>query len=154
MISLAGPVVNLLFPVLLLTGFYAVKGEPYPPYLELPVQVVGMPAIAPSGPEAIMVGDKIVSIAGTQVRTWEQADKVLRTIPPGTKFAIEVKRTGTVRRAKLYYLRGRVGKATRLRERKAKNNADGTPIIDKSKSKSKKKPAPATPPAAAQQPTT
>lgn len=34
---------------------------------------------------------------------------------------IEVKRTGVVRRAKLYYLRDRVGKATRLRERKAKD---------------------------------
>jgi large subunit ribosomal protein L19 len=33
---------------------------------------------------------------------------------------IEVKRTGEVRRAKLYYLRDRVGKATRLRERKNK----------------------------------
>lgn len=33
---------------------------------------------------------------------------------------IEVKRSGEVRRAKLYYLRKRVGKATRLRERKAK----------------------------------
>lgn len=33
---------------------------------------------------------------------------------------IEVKRTGEVRRAKLYYLRDRVGKATRLRERKSK----------------------------------
>jgi large subunit ribosomal protein L19 len=33
---------------------------------------------------------------------------------------IEVKRTGEVRRAKLYYLRERVGKATRLRERKVK----------------------------------
>ncbi len=32
---------------------------------------------------------------------------------------IEVKRTGVVRRAKLYYLRKRVGKATRLREKKA-----------------------------------
>ena len=30
---------------------------------------------------------------------------------------IEVKRTGKVRRAKLYYLRKRVGKATRLKER-------------------------------------
>jgi len=38
---------------------------------------------------------------------------------------IEVKRTGRVRRAKLYYLRKRVGKATRLRERK-KGSADGT----------------------------
>ena len=31
---------------------------------------------------------------------------------------IEVKKTGLVRRAKLYYLRDRVGKATRLKERK------------------------------------
>lgn len=94
LISLAGPVVNLLFPILLLTGFYAVKGEPYPPYLELPVEVVAMPASAPSGPDALMVGDKIVSIGGTPNATWEQADKVLRTIAPGTKFAVEVERNG------------------------------------------------------------
>ena len=31
---------------------------------------------------------------------------------------IDVKKTGAVRRAKLYYLRDRVGKATRLKERK------------------------------------
>jgi len=31
---------------------------------------------------------------------------------------IEVKKTGSVRRAKLYYLRDRVGKATRIKERK------------------------------------
>ena len=33
---------------------------------------------------------------------------------------IEVKRSGVVRRAKLYYLRDRVGKATRLKERRKK----------------------------------
>ena len=39
----------------------------------------------------------------------------------GAKIAkVEVKRTGRVRRAKLYYLRERVGKATRLRERRGK----------------------------------
>ena len=31
---------------------------------------------------------------------------------------VEVKRSGVVRRAKLYYLRDRVGKATRLKERR------------------------------------
>ena len=31
---------------------------------------------------------------------------------------VEVKRSGVVRRAKLYYLRGRVGKAVRLKERR------------------------------------
>src|SRR5256714_15686284 len=38
---------------------------------------------------------------------------------------IEVKRTGKVRRAKLYYLRDRVGKATRLRERRPKPSENG-----------------------------
>lgn len=38
---------------------------------------------------------------------------------------VEVKRTGRVRRAKLYYLRDRVGKATRLRERKVKGAEGG-----------------------------
>lgn len=33
---------------------------------------------------------------------------------------VKVKRSGRVRRAKLYYLRDRVGKATRLRERRVK----------------------------------
>jgi len=33
---------------------------------------------------------------------------------------VKIKRHGRVRRAKLYYLRDRIGKATRLRERRAK----------------------------------
>ena len=43
---------------------------------------------------------------------------------------IEVKRSGVVRRAKLYYLRDRVGKSVRLRERRqgsaAKDEADSS----------------------------
>jgi large subunit ribosomal protein L19 len=56
------------------------------------------------------------------VRRIVQSEGVERTfLVHSPKIAkIEVKRTGAVRRAKLYYLRDRVGKATRLRERKAK----------------------------------
>jgi large subunit ribosomal protein L19 len=56
------------------------------------------------------------------VRRIVQSEGVERTFPVNSpKIAkIEVKRTGVVRRAKLYYLRDRVGKATRLRERKPK----------------------------------
>lgn len=54
------------------------------------------------------------------VRRIVQGEGVERTFPlHSPKIAkVIVKRTGKVRRAKLYYLRERVGKATRLRERK------------------------------------
>jgi large subunit ribosomal protein L19 len=56
------------------------------------------------------------------VRRIVQGEGVERQFPlHSPKIAkIEVKRTGRVRRAKLYYLRDRVGKATKLRERKEK----------------------------------
>lgn len=56
------------------------------------------------------------------VRRIVQGEGVERVFPVNSpKIAkVTVKRTGRVRRAKLYYLRKRVGKATRLRERRAK----------------------------------
>lgn len=61
------------------------------------------------------------------VRRIVQGEGVERVFPlHSPKIAkVEVKRTGRVRRAKLYYLRERVGKATRLRERRAKVSGDG-----------------------------
>jgi len=69
------------------------------------------------------------------VRRIVQSEGVERVFPiHSPKIAkVEVKRTGRVRRAKLYYLRDRVGKATRLRERKVKGEGDG-----KKKGKAKK----------------
>jgi large subunit ribosomal protein L19 len=75
------------------------------------------------------------------VRRIVQGEGVERIFPlHSPKIAkIEVKRTGQVRRAKLYYLRDRVGKATRLRERKVKVEAptDGTATATKGGSKKK-----------------
>lgn len=63
------------------------------------------------------------------VRRIVQGEGVERIFPINSmKIAkIEVKRTGKVRRAKLYFLRKRVGKATKLRERPVKPGANGTP---------------------------
>src|SRR5437870_2253488 len=56
------------------------------------------------------------------VRRLVQGEGVERIFPlHSPKIAkVEVKRTGEVRRAKLYYLRDRVGKATRLAERRGR----------------------------------
>lgn len=60
------------------------------------------------------------------VRRIVQGEGVERIFPVHSpKIAkIEVKRSGRTRRAKLYYLRKRVGKATRLRERAISNKAE------------------------------
>jgi large subunit ribosomal protein L19 len=54
------------------------------------------------------------------VRRIVQGEGVERIFPLHSPFVTDVKvvRHGRVRRAKLYYLRGRVGKATRVRERR------------------------------------
>ncbi len=60
------------------------------------------------------------------VRRLVQGEGVERVFPVNSpKIAkIDVKRSGVTRRAKLYYLRDRVGKATKLREREMKVSAE------------------------------
>src|SRR5262245_12623512 len=70
------------------------------------------------------------------VRRIVQGEGVERVFPlHSPKIAkVVVKRTGDVRRAKLYYLRKRVGKATRLRERRELGGAEAPTPNGKKKS--------------------
>lgn len=74
------------------------------------------------------------------VRRIVQGEGVERIFPlHSPKIAqIEVKRSGATRRAKLYYLRDRVGKATKLREKKEKGAEAAAQVARKAKAQKKK----------------
>jgi regulator of sigma E protease len=63
--------------------------------------VVAFPAGVASAPDALRVGDKIVSIAGVQTPTWEQLDKAIAPLPPGTTVSAEVENGGVRRTVNL-----------------------------------------------------
>jgi len=66
-------------------------------------------ATAGSGTRSMFTVRRIVSGEGVERKFPLHSPKVAK---------VEVKRSGVVRRAKLYYLRDRVGKAVKLREKK------------------------------------
>jgi regulator of sigma E protease len=99
LISFAGPAVNLVFPILLLTGFFAVVGMPYPAYWSKPVEVT---AVAKNGtPSDLQNGDIITSVDGQSVSNWEQAEKALKTFTPGQQIRLEVLSDGNRRQIEM-----------------------------------------------------
>ena len=61
----------------------------------------------------------------------EGVERVFQTYSP-TVDSITVKRRGDVRRAKLYYLRGRTGKAARIKENHRRKRCAGNGLIEPS----------------------
>ena len=74
------------------------------------------------------------------VRRIVQGEGVERVFPLNSPkiSKVDVKRMGETRRAKLYYLRDRVGKATRLRERKEAEPSENGEGTKKTKSRNRK----------------
>ncbi|HEX8871350.1 MAG TPA: site-2 protease family protein, partial [Candidatus Acidoferrum sp.] len=60
LISFAGPAVNILFPVLLLTGYFLVKGDPYPKYYDKPLAIVDIEKDSPLSGAGVVKGDRIL----------------------------------------------------------------------------------------------
>jgi len=101
LISFAGPAVNLIFPVILLTGLFVAVGIPYSAFLDRPVQIVGLPENAAASGDPLQVGDKIISVNGMPNPTWEQAQKAVRLTPPGGTVKFELENNGTRRTAEV-----------------------------------------------------
>jgi len=96
-ISFAGPLVNLIFPILLLTVYFVAIGIPYPAYQDKPVQVTALPANSPAAAAGLKPGDKIVALDGEKNPDWEQAEKVIAKLTPNSKLPMEVEQGGAQR---------------------------------------------------------
>ena len=94
LISAAGPAVNLIFPIFLLTAFYLISGEPHPAYYDQQAVVVGVPANTAS---ALNTGDKIVSVDGVATPNWESVQANTEKIYHGTPAKVTVENSGATR---------------------------------------------------------
>jgi regulator of sigma E protease len=95
LISFAGPAVNLVFPIFLLTGLFTMVGVPYPSYLNEAVHVTGLPPNSDSAPSPLKPGDTVLSINGIATPNWEQAFLALKQVGPGSTVKMEVDDSGT-----------------------------------------------------------
>ncbi len=91
LISFAGPAVNLIMPILLLAGFYAIKGLPYPGYLDKPLVLSGLSETSPLAKAGIKDGDRVVSVNDVATPTWSKANTyLLQAAPDGIlRFAVD-----------------------------------------------------------------
>ncbi|HEY2822377.1 MAG TPA: RIP metalloprotease RseP [Candidatus Acidoferrum sp.] len=96
-ISAAGPAVNLVFPVLLLTVYFVAIGIPYPVFEDKPVVVTAVPANSAAAHAGLAPGDRVVAINGQRIPDWTEAAKVVATAEPNTKISVEVENAGQQR---------------------------------------------------------
>jgi len=97
LISFAGPLINLIFPIILLTVIVSTVGMPYPAYTDKPVKIVATPAGNPSSPDVLQAGDQIVSIDGLKTATWADAEKALDKVGLKHELRLEVSNNGQLR---------------------------------------------------------
>ena len=94
LISFAGPAVNLVFPIFLLTGLFAIAGVPYSAYLNAPVRVTELPPHSGNAPSPLKAGDTVLSINGLPTPSWEQALIALKQIGPSGTLKMELEDGG------------------------------------------------------------
>jgi regulator of sigma E protease len=98
LISVAGPAVNLLMPLLLLSGFFWIKGLPYPAYLDETAAIAAMKANDPLAKAGVTVGDRITAVNGIATPTWEKLDEAINELRPEVSYRLTVDHQGTTTR--------------------------------------------------------
>jgi regulator of sigma E protease len=97
LISFAGPTVNLIMPILLLGGFYAIKGLPYPAYLDKPLVLSHLPQTSPLTKAGVTDGDQVVSVNDAATPTWSKVNTLLLQAAPDGILRFRIDRQGTQR---------------------------------------------------------
>src|SRR5215469_4427466 len=73
LIAIAGPAMNILLAIFLLTVVYMVHYE-YPVYLDKPAVIDGVRPGSPAAQAGLRSGDRIVKVDGIENPTWEQLE--------------------------------------------------------------------------------
>ncbi len=97
LISVAGPAINLLFPLVLLTGYFLVKGDPYPKYNDQPLVILALQADSPLAKLGVTPGDRIVSLNGIPNPTWGTVESEFSKKPEPHDFQIALDHQGATR---------------------------------------------------------
>jgi len=97
LISFAGPVVNLIMPIVLLGGFFWIKGMPYSSFMDETPVIATMQANDPLANAGVTVGDRIAEVNGIATPSWEKVFVALNDIRPGSIYRVTVEHRGTTR---------------------------------------------------------
>jgi regulator of sigma E protease len=89
-ISAAGPAVNLLFPILLLTVYFSLIGVPYPVFEDKPVVITAVPAKSAAAAAGLRPGDKVISVNGELTANWTEAEKIVTKAEPNSTLSVQV----------------------------------------------------------------
>jgi regulator of sigma E protease len=100
LISVAGPTVNLIFPILLLSAYYLIAGIPYAAFLSKPI-VVTTSLTQQSTENSLQAGDHVIAVNSLKNPTWEQVQSLLSRTAPGTSLSVEVENNGATRTVSL-----------------------------------------------------
>ena len=94
MISFAGPAVNLIMPVLLLGGFFWIKGFPYPSYLDNAPVIATMKANDPLAKAGVTPGDKFLAVNDIPTPSWEKVFDALNDLQAGANYKLTIEHAG------------------------------------------------------------
>jgi len=97
LISFAGPLINLIFPLFLLTAFFVLKGEPYSKYEDQPLVIANLQKDSPLERAGVVQGDRILSIDGISNPTWGVAERILEKTPASHSYQLVVDHQGASR---------------------------------------------------------